>query len=1341
MGGMGEVGSVIIDSRGDDCPDSSPGGRQAVGGGGGGVDTIDAVNRGLGDHGEDVTASTAGAATTTTTMTTVTRPNYPLHNHGDDSNTVGIRSNNTRNNSDICIGGDSFSTSSRNISLASTPHEGVSSRDNVASTYSSLPNPSRRGHIPFCRDEVAAANVARNLARTPRPQELLRGVHSAGNHVNDEVDPQDGANDDEMWETDSGGDELGDDAHSSDRLASDFAEPRAWTERRRRRADERSQLLSSDEDSDEPPRPVHLWDSAVAEEDGSDIGSWDDDNNDDDAGDDPVALDIFDPFWGEDGVHSDSDPFVDAVWRDNFDENSQGDPFDFDVGSVFPPIGTRRDLTLRTNENGAPTAAWTEVDEERIAGTVAWHLSKQLQTLFEPVLELREIKGFTYDEMVRVENLAVDLAARDTLSERDRSALDEIERDAFAGGFDAIVAATSIDGNIHSHKGLPPLSGFGHVSASPGAEPHPMWAAGWLFPSGASSRTSLFTATIRLLGANPDRRSRYFANIRRCHARWAARLRELHKSEQGFRDSCRVLALMQDFVNSFEDETEPNALTPGRPFPSSSMISAGRHPWPGDWAVPFPSQLQEGDVLDGAAAPDRPTRFVITGQSKPLQWSYSPSRARHFQTAKSLCLGELELVSVLLGENQKGCDRNSNSATLWMQRPWTAELYGLNLAGANRIQDLRHAYIGMRQARSALPSRKRLLPSAAAGFGSGSPFGMVVRPDVFSYTRYLVDPLSAEGGIVQIRFVLKDTPLCVDAAYGFLAVGGEHGCLQLFCMADRDRPDAIPISSRSSYGMCNSVQISRRRVMKECGNCNWSFEYTLVVAMNEGGVDILLISEHDLHANLEAPRPSLTGFSNAHFHPENCRKICRLKAFGSSPEFHAAARDRIDESQSGTTSDIDEGSDSDWDSYDDEMRDDDSHGELSDASSPNGHPTRRWRESLIPVNDARISPNNRFLAAVGDNSLAFLAKITYGEATRATVEGGCADDPKLSRTSIFDEDAISEDPTVLPERSFSDLKPISVAFLVRDREGGLGLSRHGWENTGEVTMQYLSWSCNSRYFAASSDNIGYLFVFDAERDGAIVLCVPTESPALAIAFHPTNPYILAYAEKISNVHVIDLYGPLSGSHRPPQALTPATPPRYRVYQHTLPRQTLRHGHFVPLHGLVVDVDGASERVDGVGRYPHGEGGTSESTSGGAGSNNASSNRGNRPGYQEVSARINGVEWSDDGRWLYVATKRRVVTYECCGWILGSSATGKGCGVESLNEVCLRRLWWEGEAKNRSRQGRDDPKATCPHVCGLAGAPDAVRTDDEERQWRNSTRERAVREWLEGKRWAGHWRFY
>ncbi|KAJ3407529.1 hypothetical protein HDV05_005395 [Chytridiales sp. JEL 0842] len=688
--------------------------------------------------------------------------------------------------------------------------------------------------------------------------------------------------------------------------------------------------------------------------------------------------------------------------------------------------------------------------------------------------------------------------------------------------------------------------------------------------------------------------------------------------------------------------------------------------WHADWDQSPNLLSEEGQVAAIEDLPDNPltrrirykqsiasllatskANIVLTSPGQPYQWAHSASTSNHFQCSCSLVLGALEPVSIFPHRTSVQTSLEKSVSEL-SERPSSPPTYPIQL--------LQRPYTI--SCNSILRTGSNLLADsedAIDRIAAGDLVGISLAPDVFPYTAYL-----SSDHIVKKRLMGLDfDPICCDMQYGFLAVGSDEGTLAVFCMLD-DKPEYVMIHRSSRYDMFNSVQITRREVREGV----WI--YTLLASLNSGKVEVFLLDSH--------PRPS----SESSTAPSpSTRKPSKSPLHGS------VIRDHILSNFSGT-----------------------------------------------PINDARLSPDARFLVCVGDRGGLWLTKITYKESSTENLDlkaGGLNIDSDVELSDEVHEDS---DPS-LPIRVFGLPRKVALDELFWEPpapesvEGEVQQEPKVGKVPGNFSMQYVSWSCDSRYFAASSDRQPWVLVFDARRDGKVVARLDAGAPALSVTWNPTQPYLLAFSNRFNYVHVVDLSPILSrnGESTTPTTIPSLDTPSYPFHHFpSLPRQILRHDYKVPtfVHDEHED-DNEQEAVRGgqeemvhprprIIRVAVDPTTTAPTTT--------QPNESRRPldatlqnhnaivhAYRTIFSKINGLQWSQSGRELYIATNRRVLMYTLSE-------------PESLLEQSRKKVW--GVYLEQGQDGLKELDGGSSVGDGEGFAGDVVKG------------------WMRQQGWVGHW---
>ncbi|KAF9945777.1 hypothetical protein BGZ70_003616 [Mortierella alpina] len=328
------------------------------------------------------------------------------------------------------------------------------------------------------------------------------------------------------------------------------------------------------------------------------------------------------------------------------------------------------------------------------------------------------------------------------------------------------------------------------------------------------------------------------------------------------------------------------------------------------------------------------------------------------------------------------------------------------------------------------------------------------------------------------------------------------------------------------------------------------------------------------------------------------------------------------------------------------------------------------------LNDARVSPNGRWIAVVGDSAKVWTIEVSHTPETEqertlreereqeilkddldtdsqyATDDSmeevesklGIADDPaaprgeKRPRNPLEDNLSDSEEtaaknakPTRIPRllHQFGYPQEMTIPNKVLFPTKGKRTDRP-W-HMREYSSQYVAWNSTSTKFAHSSDVCPRVVVWSMPAR-EIVCCVDTGGMGYAIEFHPRLENLFAVSNWYGFVHIVDVTGCCVGD------------------EDLIPSETHYNGQSEHGPGLVgCEGPHYEEKHDVL----------------------MLSFRGEKDRHLRILDGIRGLGWSTDGRHLYVATLRRVLRYELAD---------DRVRIPSLFELCGRKVreWKERE---------------------------------------------------------------
>lgn len=151
-----------------------------------------------------------------------------------------------------------------------------------------------------------------------------------------------------------------------------------------------------------------------------------------------------------------------------------------------------------------------------------------------------------------------------------------------------------------------------------------------------------------------------------------------------------------------------------------------------------------------------------------------------------------------------------------------------------------------------------------------------------------------------------------------------------------------------------------------------------------------------------------------------------------------------------------------------------------------------------------------------------------------------------------------------------------------------------------------------KHFAHTSDTHNHVLVWRAETQ-QVLYSIDAAGYTYAIAFHPRLEGVLAFTNRYGYLHTINL-----------EEAIPTT--TSSLHQHTQVVNILDHNDTQPFSAF------SNNDQEGEHLAAHQE-------------ITMIAFRGERDRRLRILAKINGIQWSRDGKYLYVATKKRVLAYE------------------------------------------------------------------------------------------------
>ncbi|KAG0294205.1 hypothetical protein BGZ98_001853 [Dissophora globulifera] len=614
-------------------------------------------------------------------------------------------------------------------------------------------------------------------------------------------------------------------------------------------------------------------------------------------------------------------------------------------------------------------------------------------------------------------------------------------------------------------------------------------------------------------------------------------------------------------------------------------------------------------------------RLIVRGADHPQEVKNSPAVSFHQQCANSLTvtpssMGLLDDVFTLHFEGVMRCGM-----------PQSRKENGMDLDPGDSI---RMAYDTVFK-----PYTEKLQMLKATKFIKSSLF----RPD---------QPPPVEP---YVPIYDGQNPLCIAHKYGYLAMGAESGDLIVYCtdcMHGEEEPTEIHNDPLQATSMLNSVQIVRWPRYHRDGNM-----------ADNGGVDT---EEAQDFMEEEENETNEEGYDEQEGYPKKSGQFDHYLVMTGNEDglFIAALPDHPNHD--------DDDEDNSFGGFDSNTYD-------HEFKFKEDHTWIRHGFSGVPLNDARVSPNGRWIAVVGDDTRVWTVEVshvpeteeqriareereqeimlesleTYSDSEYSTDDSipdledepdvmGDKDGPRgEKRPRESDEGAFSD-----PEEatSFKNQKgaraprllhqfghpvempiPAKLVFPTPPTRG----RRRAWQsNASRYSSQYVAWNSTSTKFAHSSDVSSRVFVWSMPSR-EIVCCVDVGGPSYAIEFHPKLENVFAVANWYGFVHVVDVTGCCIGD----KDLVPSNA-HYNGEAQEGPSVAGCEGpHYEEKHDILM-----------------------------------LSFRGEWDKSLRILDCIRGLGWSTDGRHLYVATLRRVLQFELMDGQMR---------IPSLFQLCARKV--------------------------------------------------------------------
>ncbi|CAO3658435.1 unnamed protein product [Rhizopus stolonifer] len=208
--------------------------------------------------------------------------------------------------------------------------------------------------------------------------------------------------------------------------------------------------------------------------------------------------------------------------------------------------------------------------------------------------------------------------------------------------------------------------------------------------------------------------------------------------------------------------------------------------------------------------------------------------------------------------------------------------------------------------------------------------------------------------------------------------------------------------------------------------------------------------------------------------------------------------------------------------------------------------------------------------------------------------------------------------------------------------------------SGPYSSQHLSWSKSSLYFAHTSDTHPFVLVWRTFPNLEMLYRIDSGGYTYAVEFHPEYEGILAFTNRYGYLHTVDLTQAVS-LHQPDKIVSVDQP------IHTCNPSCLSHTNEPIYHTMDLM---ARQEITMV------------------------SFRGQENRKLRILAKINGVQWSKDGKYLYVSTKKRILAYRfmksfsCVDTLEKMACSSTLTIMEQYSKKRKRQDQWQAKKRQR-----------------------------------------------------------
>ncbi|KAF9976005.1 hypothetical protein BGZ73_000119 [Actinomortierella ambigua] len=660
------------------------------------------------------------------------------------------------------------------------------------------------------------------------------------------------------------------------------------------------------------------------------------------------------------------------------------------------------------------------------------------------------------------------------------------------------------------------------------------------------------------------------------------------------------------------------------------------------------SQTSQGPKDPAASTQSHPQQkkpfsrhqLILRGPDQPQEIAYSPSTATHYQ-----CCNALAVAPSNLGLRDDIYTVHDDSIIrCGVLDAMTEELH------RQRRRIHAHDHDDLPLPELVNPSVKPLKMTKATKFLDRS---------LYNYSR-----LPTKEKLILLD---EETAICMAVRYGYLILGTEDGTLLMYCLQDNGEPLIIYEGSvgpddagEEGQPMINSVDIVR-----------WPRYLSPAATEVEEGMED--------HGPGETEGDDSRGDPTARLTEKDMYDHFVVMTGNDMGLFIASLPDHVDSNGYHGMMPLEE---------------DGRHA----FKFKKGHFWIRQGFDDALLNDARMSPDGKWIAVVGDAQKVWVIKIEQTYETELqrrqrlmedleTDESEYESDEDNTTTSkrrktrvveVLADDA--EDAEQRPNHSAGSSKGAKTRLLrsfgkpetlyipdhvirpPRARRPGAQASHAplGPNPAKQYSSQYVAWNASSTKFAHTSDTHQAVLIWSMPSK-QLVCCVDAGGPSFGISFHPKLNNVFAFANRYGFVHVVDITDCCIGDEG---FILPKSQYRFRTAAADASgaRPPTRSTHSSEHHkgrDQAADPEATESLVQECGPPHYQEKHDILLTS----------FRGQENRWLRILDYLNGIAWSTDGRHLYVATKRRVLRY---------TMADPDVRIPSLFDICANRTkeWLE-----------------------------------------------------------------